>query len=98
MRTGYRAPNGTQVVAAFPTSANFMFHIYRGLLHPYGALIEIVRPALHSLPPLPLPCRPLPAFSSSRSCAALPCGTCPVGDHFFLALEHHTLFALLYLV
>ena len=55
MRTGYRAPNRTQVVAAFTPPANLMFRIYRGLLHPLWAGASRSPPALRSvlLPLLP---------------------------------------------
>jgi len=58
MRTGYRASNGTQVVAAFTPSANFMFCIYRGPLHPLWVGTSQSPPALRSLPPPPLPRTP----------------------------------------
>jgi len=55
MRFGYRAPNRTQVSAAFSTSANFMFCIYRDLTPLWGGATTC-RPTLRSLPSLPLPC------------------------------------------
>jgi len=56
MRTGYRASNRTQVVAAFTPSANFMFRIYRGLRNPYGAApLHIAPPYVrYTLPPYPI--------------------------------------------
>ena len=58
MRIGYRASNGTQVVAAFIPSANFMFRIYRGPLHPLWVGASRSPPALCSLPPPLLPRTP----------------------------------------
>jgi len=53
MRTGYRAPNRTPVVAAFTPSANFMFRIYRDLDPPYGLAFRSCRPPYVHYP-LPL--------------------------------------------
>ena len=56
MRTGYRASNGTQVVAAFTPSAHFMFRIYRDLDPPYGVAPLLVAPPYvrYTLPPYPV--------------------------------------------
>jgi len=55
IRTGYRASNGTQVVAAFTPSANFMFCIYRDLDPPYGVTpLHVALPYVH-YPPFPCP-------------------------------------------
>jgi len=60
MRTRYRAPNGTPVVAASNPSTNFMFCIYRDLDPPYGLAPRGRRPPyVHYTLPL------LPRFSPS---------------------------------
>ena len=88
MRTGYRAPNRTQVVAAFIPSTNFMFHIYRGPLHPLWVGASRLPPALRSLPPPPLPRLPPSVFSLDWFSWLFSCGLGPTGGHFLIVLGH----------
>jgi len=73
MRTGYRAPNGIKVVAAFIPPANFMFRIYRDLDPPYGATPLLVAPPYAHYPPPPYPAFP-PVFSFDWFSRPFPAG------------------------